>query len=81
MAGIDNFRLIDETYTVEEPGEDNEILLKTDHDSSMKSIAWCRTYRESRVFCYQSGHDNTCFADGNFRRVLESGILWAADPS
>jgi len=42
----------------------------------MHGIAWTRTFRESRVFCLQSGHDSEAFADANFRRILANAIQW-----
>ncbi len=74
--GMTDFEMIDETYLMDEPGEGSEILLTTDHDVSMKNIAWTRQFRNARVFCYQSGHDNQTYADLNFRKVLERGIHW-----
>ena len=74
--GMTDFEMIDETYLMDEPGEGSEILLTTDHDVSMKNIAWVRQFRNARVFCYQSGHDNQTYADLNFRKVLERGIHW-----
>jgi hypothetical protein len=70
--------MIDETYTLREPGDDSEVLLTTNNPKSGKVLAWARTFRESRVFCYQSGHDASAFANPHFRRVLERGIAWAA---
>lgn len=68
----------DETYTMAEPVGDNHVLLTADHEKSMKSIAWTRRHNKSRVFCYQSGHDNVTWADANFREVLRRGVLWSA---
>lgn len=76
--GLASWTMTDETYTLREPGDDSEILLTTDNPHSGKALAWARTFRESRVFCYQSGHDATTFDSPHFRRVLERGIAWAA---
>ena len=45
---------------------------------SMKTLAWTRQYKNARVFCCQSGHDNQVFADSNFRTVIARGIQWLA---
>ncbi len=45
---------------------------------SMKVLAWARQYKNARVFCCQSGHDNQVFADPNFRTVIARGIQWLA---
>ena len=40
--GVVPWEMVDETYTMEEPGEGSEILLTTNHPKSMRSIAWTR---------------------------------------
>ena len=70
--------MIDETYEMASAGEENEILLTTDHPECMKTIAWTRTFGRARVFCLQSGHDDQTFVEPNFREVLRRGIGWAA---
>lgn len=77
--GLDSFEFTDETYTMDEPDDDSEILLTTDHDPGMEALAWTRRYRNSRVFCYQSGHGRNAFTDRNFLTVLARGIRWVAD--
>ncbi len=77
--GISNFSIVDETYTIGEPEEPgNHILITTDNETSIKKLAWTRQYKNSRVFCYASGHDNRVYADENFRKVVYNGLLWAA---
>lgn len=77
-AGLDTFELLDETYTMEEPDAESRILLRTDHEPSMDALAWTRTYRNSRVFCYQSGHGREAFEHPQFRTILARGIDWVA---
>jgi len=76
--GLKPWNMGDETYTMAEPVGENHVLLTTDHDKCMKSIAWTRQHKKSRVFCYQSGHDNVTWADKSFREVLRRGVMWAA---
>lgn len=76
--GISGFTLVDESYTMAEPTADNEILVTTDHPNSMRAIAWTRRYKNSRVFCYQSGHDNSTWSDPSFQQLLRRGMLWSA---
>jgi type 1 glutamine amidotransferase len=83
-----DWEMIDETYKMPEPQADapspNDILLTTDHEKSMKPIAWTRSYPaeaqapETRIFCLQSGHDHDTWSHENFRKVLRRGILWCA---
>jgi type 1 glutamine amidotransferase len=68
----------DETYTMADADPGCQVLLTADHPLSMRTIAWTRTHRQSRVFCFQSGHDQVTWGDPNFREVLRRGILWSA---
>lgn len=77
-SGLQPWTMTDETYTMNSAGEDSHILLTYDHPRSMKTIAWTRTYRAGRVFCYEAGHDNQTWPDTSFREVLRRGILWSA---
>lgn len=76
--GLAPWTMVDETYLMDDAGEGSRILLTTDHPKSMGTIAWTRQYRNSRVFCLESGHDHQAFVDPNFRTVLARGIRWAA---
>jgi type 1 glutamine amidotransferase len=44
----------------------------------MRSIAWTRTYGQSKVFCLVGGHDSQTWQNDLFRLVLARGIVWAA---
>jgi type 1 glutamine amidotransferase len=73
------WELDDESYTMNEPvGPNVQVLLTTRHEPSMQSIAWTNLYKNSRVFCYQSGHGPPVYAEANFRKVLSRGIRWVA---
>ena len=72
------WEMTDETYIMEDAGEGSEVLLTTDHPRSMRTIAWTRQYRNARVFCYQSGHDDQAYSDPTFRTVVTRGIQWLA---
>ncbi len=77
-AGLSDWEMTDETYTMPEPGEDSHVLLTTDNPNSMSSLAWTRQVGQARVLCFESGHDNLTYVDPSFREVLRRGILWAA---
>ena len=77
-AGLADWELPDETYTMSSADKDSRILLTTDHTLSMRTLAWTRQFGQARVFCFQSGHDNATYADRGFRTVLHRGIRWAA---
>lgn len=75
---LQSFTLVDETYSIGEPDQPgNSVLITTDDPSGVKQIAWTRRYRNSRVFCYLSGHDHLAYDDESFRTVLLRGIRWA----
>jgi len=76
--GLGAWTMTDETYTMSDPGGDSRILLTTEHPLSMRSLAWTRRFRESRVLCLQCGHDNDAYSDPSFRQVLGRGIRWCA---
>lgn len=77
--GITDFDMIDESYTMNDASsKDSTILLTVDHPKSMKTIAWTRLYQKSRVFCYESGHDNSAYSNSNFAAILSRGIRWTA---
>jgi len=77
--------MTDELYIIDEPtepkpfvGGGSDILLTTEHPKSMKALGWAHQYRKSRVFCYESGHDNEVYTNVMFQTVLNRAIRWAA---
>jgi hypothetical protein len=77
-TGLTSWEMIDETYEMNEPDGDCRVLLTTTHPKSMRSIAWTRTYGQSKVFSLVGGHDSQTWQNDLFRLVLARGILWAA---
>jgi type 1 glutamine amidotransferase len=78
--GMRDFDLVDETYTMPDaqPENGNHILLTVEHPRSMRTLGWTRQYRQSRVLCWESGHDGVTFANPNFRTLMARGIHWLA---
>lgn len=76
--GLGAFEIYDELYLMKNASEDCRVLLKTDHLQSMATIAWTKTYGNSKVFCLQSGHNHSAYANPNFVKIFERGVLWAA---
>lgn len=80
LKGISDFEMTDEAYESDSvsdvPGI--EVLLTSDHPQNMTDIAWTKKYRNSRVFCFQSGHCNTAYSHEAFRSILCRGMLWTA---
>jgi len=75
--GLGGWEMIDETYAMPDAGPGSEILLTTTHPKSMHTLAWTRTYKNARVFCFESGHDNRTYVNPSFQTVLTRGIRWA----
>lgn len=76
--GLESWVMSDETYYMASAGDDSEVLLTTDHATSLRSLAWTRQYRKSRVFCTPLGHDRSAWEEPSFRRLLANGIRWCA---
>jgi len=77
VAGVEDWEMTDETYTIESQ-PDAHVILTTGHPLSMPAVGWVHEYGASRVFCFQSGHDNRAYRTPEFRRVLAQGIRWVA---
>jgi len=77
-TGLHAWEMADETYMMDEPGADSDILSTADHPKSMSAIAWTRLHKRARVFCFQSGHDNLTWSNPNFGALVSRGIQWAA---
>jgi type 1 glutamine amidotransferase len=77
--GMGAWSIHDETYTMPSPAPgDADILMTTEYEQSMDVLAWTRTYKNSRVFCFQPGHDHATWDDPTFREYLRRGMLWSA---
>mgnify|MGYP001206898301 FL=1 len=74
--GLQRWEMIDEIYGMIDARDDSQFILSTRHPDSMKYLAWTREYKNSRVFCYQSGHDNLAFSNPSFRQVISQAINW-----
>jgi type 1 glutamine amidotransferase len=76
VAGLSDWEMTEETYQMDSPEEG--VLLTVDHPTSMKGVGWVRTHGNSRVFCFQCGHDNRAYDHPRFRETLHRAILWTA---
>lgn len=78
--GMQDFTLIDETYTnFYGDGEpDSHVIISTDHDPSDPELVWVRKRNNSRIVSIQGGHDGRVFNDENYRDLLKRSIRWAA---
>lgn len=78
--GLEDWDLVDETYTMSEP-EVSEPLITYDHPLSMRAIAWAHEVDGKQIVCYQAGHDQEAFRDRSFRRFVGNAIRWLGHPS
>lgn len=79
-AGVENWAVTDETYVMPDAeGDANHVLLTTSHPKSMRTIAWTRQHKASRVFCLQLGDDPVVWQDVTFSKLLKQGIEWTAN--
>ena len=78
--GVSDWEMVDETYTMADAStaDGNHILLTTDHPLSMRTLAWARQYRNSRVFCWESGHDGQTFRNPGFIAIMTNALRWLA---
>lgn len=78
--GIQDFTLIDETYTIGEPDQPgNQLLLSCECSVGMKNVGWARQYRNSRVFATACGHDNQVYGHEAFRMLLHNALRWTGE--
>lgn len=76
--GLNDFEMIDETYSLPNERPNSEILLTTDHPKSTRALAWTHKFGQAQVLCFQSGHDSETFENPNFRQFLHNSIRWLA---
>jgi type 1 glutamine amidotransferase len=74
--GIQDYDLTDETFSGYRTDPLNHVLLTTSEPSSTKIIGWTRTYRNSRVFYIQNGHDNAAFSTPAYKTIVQRAVRW-----
>jgi type 1 glutamine amidotransferase len=77
-VGLADFEIYDETYGIGDCHDDCDVLLTTSKEPSMRTLAWSRTYKNSRIFCLQLGHDTESWENPAFKTVVQNGIRWCA---
>ena len=76
--GVPDFAISGEGFVLEPCGGDSLVLLTQDHPRNVRTLAWCHDYRDSRVLCWQSGHDAGEWTNPNFHRIFQQGVEWLA---
>lgn len=76
--GISDFEVVDEVYGDVEILPAVKPLLSTTHPRSMRFLAWINHFGNSDIVYIQLGHGPSCFADKNFRQLIQQAIEWSA---
>lgn len=76
--GIEDFEAADESYEGCWVDPAATVLLKTDYAKSTPSIAWAKTYRNSRVVYLELGHDRKIYVNPNYQKFIHQAIRWTA---
>jgi type 1 glutamine amidotransferase len=76
--GLEDFRILDETYHALRVAPDTTTLLVTGEPTSHPVVGWTRNEGKARVACIQGGHDRHAFDHPSFRRLLGQAIRWTA---
>lgn len=76
-AGIEPFRVVDETYKGLFMSEKNTPLLLSDSPASDRTVGWIGPCQTSRVVFIQLGHDHLPVLHPSYRALVQNSILWA----
>lgn len=77
-AGLEPFRVIDETYKGLFIAPGITPLLLSDSLTSDRTVAWIGPCRTSRVVFIQLGHDHTPVLHPSYRALVRNSLLWAS---
>jgi len=77
--GLSDFAIHDEGYKDCWFGQDNHVLLTTDHAASDKTVGWVKRYGKAKICTIQLGHDSKAYENRNYRLLVNRAILWTAN--
>ena len=80
-AGVDNFRILDETYKGMWFAPKLELLLTTAHEKGDGPVGWIGPSKTARVVVLQGGHDKNAHTNPSWQRLVRNAILWAGKRS
>jgi len=75
-AGVDNFRILDETYKGMWFAPKLDLLLTTAHEKGDGPIGWIGPSKTARVVVLQGGHDKNAHLNPNWQRLVRNAIIW-----
>ncbi|GKZ14505.1 ThuA domain-containing protein [Haladaptatus sp. T7] len=78
-AGVEDFDVFDEPYTVDYDEDAVRVLARMDHpDLDDYPVTWVRTVGDGNV-CYVSlGHTAEAFENPQYRRLLRNAVRWVS---
>lgn len=76
-SGVDNFRILDETYKGMWFAPKLELLLTTPHENGDGPVGWIGPSKTARVVVLQGGHDKQAHLNPNWQRLVRNAMLWA----
>ena len=76
VRGIDDFVLTDEIYGNLEVLPQVDPILITDFPKSNILIGWTLKNANSKIVYIQPGHDNRCWDNENYRKLIKQSILY-----
>jgi type 1 glutamine amidotransferase len=77
-AGLQTFRILDETYKGMWISPKVTVLLTTDDATSDGPVAWVSPYPKARVVTIQLGHGREAHLHPSYRRLVRNAVLWAS---
>lgn len=75
-AGVDNFRILDETYKGMWFAPKLDLLLTAAHEKGDGPIGWIGPSKTARVVVLQGGHDKNAHLNPNWQRLVRNAIIW-----
>ena len=76
-AGLDTFRIFDESYKGMWISPKATVLLTTDAPTSDPPVAWIGPHPTARIVYVQFGHGREAHLHPSFRRLVRNAVLWA----
>ncbi len=72
VAGIEDFKTLDELYVMQGNTSDNHILARAE----LHPIMWWKTYGTGKVLCLTLGHGDYSMQNENFKKLLANSVAW-----
>jgi hypothetical protein len=76
--GVADFSIYDEGYKSLKINSDIYPLLSTNHPDCDQTIAWAKTYSNSKIVYILLGHGHEAHENQNYRKLVHNAINWVA---